>query len=721
MKKRPRAKSAPRSKPERKPKGSAKGPPKSKGDGKGKAPERKPAVHPEPTEHATQPGNPDLMYGGFTLRLYDHDKKGAPPAVYEGKLRDVIFPCEKPILVPAAASASAGPTAGVCTVTDGDTQVIAKLQRDLWSLGFWVFPREIKGDIVQPVISGVFDWRTEWAVREFQIAAAMPNVAVQDVKKTPTQEECKTKGKYLATLSAKKNDKVLGEHPSGVVTEKTADTIKYWLEHNYRCSVVIQAFRMKNEATPEAEGEKNKKRKKAKSGKRIRDAVFTENIWRHDEVVTRSKKVPDVQMYAWDFSGHYEFPQGRSNEGVYVGHYQAKPPFGGPISKTTESWAETKLSPESWQGQSWSEMDDKHRSTWRAIMAVAAQECGGGLDIVNFWDNCLGSAGHYHWTMPKSDGSGGEFCGFMSMLEAKFPATFAKCFAQFGLWGPRWVGSKATDERDQLHPGVTYGGFAYTKDEGGKFVRRPEKGKFREADWLRGWQAAYRLEMAARTCAEYRKAMWEYALLRVKGIRTMTEVDAWLPAGCKTSGRHVTLGDLFTTERGVAFLLRLHVWRPAGLMVSSKGKKGKGLPILHDALMRLLAEGTLMNEDGTPMKDGDEVLRWETPLERWKDIHESILLDTMLELTGQYTKPGAKASLQRARFWPLLVDEKRSYQLASEPVVSGDPTSPSLPVRQNSPSIPRCPERRKGQEPAIRSDLEEFQPSPVRGSFLLAD
>jgi hypothetical protein len=36
---------------------------------------------------------------------------------------------------------------------------------------------------------------------------------------------------------------------------------------------------------------------------------------------------------------------------------------------------------------------------------------------------------------------------------------------------------------------VTYGGYVYTKDVDGNFVRQPEEGKFREASWLRSWHA----------------------------------------------------------------------------------------------------------------------------------------------------------------------------------------------------------------------------------------
>jgi hypothetical protein len=173
--------------------------------------------------------------------------------------------------------------------------------------------------------------------------------------------------------------------------------------------------------------------------------------------------------------------------------------------------------------------------------------------------------------MPKSDGSGGEFCGLMAMLEAKFPDAFNEVLRLSSVFGVR----AGWDLRPRISasnciPGVTYGGYVYTKDVDGNFVRQPEQGRFREANWLRSWHAAYRLEMAARTCADYRKAMWDYALMRLKGLRTMSEVDAWLPAGCKTPGKRVALGDFFTSERGMAFILRLHVWRPASFTSATR-------------------------------------------------------------------------------------------------------------------------------------------------------
>jgi len=631
-------------------------------------------------------GDASKMYGGFQLQLGDHDLREREPAVYGGMIRRTIF--KDPITAPVAPGASSGNLLN-------RLNLVAALRDDLWTLGFWIFPRQRQAGeqastgVVRPETCDAFDWQTTWAVREFQIAASMPNVAFEDVNKKPTDEEAKNKGRYLSRLSAKANDKVFGKHPSGVVTPETAELIKYWIEKHYRCPVVIQAMKMA--PGPKPHGSKKKVPD-------VIDSVRVENIWRHDEVT-----VGKTKMFAWDFSGHYDFPSDHSNEQVAVGRYVAKGKFGGPIADRSDSWAVARVTPQSWRGKDWASMTKEEKSTWRAIMAVAAQECAGGLDVVNFWDNCHGSAGHYHWTMPKSDGSGGEFCGFISMLEGKFPDAFKKCFGQFGLWGPRWVGSAASDDREQLHAGVTYGGFVYTKDVAGKFVRHPAKGKFAEANWLRGWHAAYRLEMAARTCADYRKAMWDYAGLRIKGLRGMSQVDAWLPAGCKTPGTKVTLGDIFSSERGIAFALRLHVWRPAGLIVSSKGNNGKGLPILHDALATLMAEGNLKDDEGEPLKDRDgKILKWEVPITTWKDAHERILIDAMIKLVGEYTKPAAIASMKRARYWPLTVGDRSPWDPVSDeathkPIVLKDIRDRHLMGAEIDPDV--------------------LGPSPTRGSF----
>jgi hypothetical protein len=639
VKKKSRSKSSAKAKPERKPKGKAKGAPKPKGQPKAKGAPKPPPVHPDPTETG-DPGDPNEMYCGFVLQLYDHDMRGAVPAVYGGKLRKVIVDPKKPIKALVATKTGAG--AGAANVIDQDTRMVAKLRRHLWALGFWVFPRVYNDGVAEPEESDTFDWRTEWAVREFQIAAAMPNVAVDDVnKKAVTDAEKKEqafKGKRLFRLSQKANQNKLAEEPTGVVTADTAKAIKFWLDNNYRCPLVIQAMQQVQELDPA--GKKPTKRKVW--------VAHTESLWRHDEVPHTAQR-----MFAWDFSGHYVLPSGRENEKIAVGRYALYSSWGGPASYPSQGqcWGEAQLSPIVLTGTDWGEMDEPHKSTFRAIGGVGSVECQGYLDSLNFYDNCHGSAGPCHWTMPKSDGSGGEYCGFIALFEAKYGAAFKYCFSDLGLWGPRWVDSTSNDGRPKVVvQNATYGGYVYTKRADGKFEQHPSKHRsFAETNWLRSWQWVYRLEMAARTCKEYRNAMWEYACLRIKGIRVLDQVHDWLPDGCKPKGGpRITVGDVVTSEQGMATLLRLHVRWSGSLSASSKGKKGTAKPILHDAIQRVIGDKSLKDREGHP-------LNWAVPPAKWQTEHEVALVAALVYCTGTIGSSDQKRTVEEARYWPIAV------------------------------------------------------------------
>jgi hypothetical protein len=712
-----RSKATVRPKPERKAKGSAKGAPKlaKKREKKTAAPpaKSKDTARKDPTETG-DPEKRDRMYGGFTLRLHDHDRQGDKPAVYDQKLRPVIFAADAPGANRPAATSSGAPAAGAAASTPArpggtpttaptvtthlanDTTLVANLQSDLWTLGFWVFPRTSDG---KPTLTGVFDWSTEWAVREFQIAAAMPNVAVQDVKKKPSDDECKTLGKYLSTLSAKKNDKVYTGAASGVVTPETAALIKHWLDgkNNYRCPLVVQVFRMKDPPEPD-EGHK-KKGKKPKGGKgperqvnKVRDGIYAENIWRHDEVPHTSQ-----QMVAWDFSGHYQPPSTCEDKGVVVGRYSIYSGYGGPSSYPEDGHCSpaTQLSPSVVFGKEWKDLEDSEKSFFRAVAAVGSVECRGFLDSVNFYDNCHGSAGPFHWTMPKSDGSGGEYGGFMALLELKHPDAFKTCFSSLGLWGPRWNGSMAKDGRSLVSASNgTYGGYVYTRNTDGTFEQHPSKERpFANTYWLRSWQWAYRLEMAARTSADYRATMWEYACVRIREIRKLDQIHDWLPAECRPAGgARLTIGDVVTSAQGIAVLTRVHVRWSGALSAASKGKKGKAKPVLHDAIKAVLADTSLKDSDG-------EVLDWKGPPSEWNDLHQEALVDAIVHAVGTLAEPKQQQSVEGARYWPLAVANGRVLRRKEQrPVAAASATW-----------IP------------AGADLEEYGPSCARNSFTASE
>lgn len=711
-----RSKATARPKPERKAKGSAKGAPKlaKKREKKAAAPAKsKEAAHKDPTETGG-PGTRDRLYGGFTLRLHDHDRQADNPAVYDQKLRPVVFAAEaagarRPAATSTGAGASAGATAGavppgtaptaafsMTTHLANDTTLIANLQSDLWTLGFWVFSRTADG---KPVLTGIFDWHTEWAVREFQIAAAMPNVAVQDVKKKPSDEECKTLGKYLSTLSAKKNDKIYTGPASGVVTPETAALIKHWLDgkNNYRCPLVVQVFRMKAPPEGKKKGKKQEIGRQPKSqATMVRDGIYTENIWRHDEVPHTAQ-----QMVAWDFSGHYQPPSTCEDDGIVVGRYSIYSGFGGPSSYPEDGhcWPETQLSPSVVFGKDWNDLEKSERSFFRAVAAVGSVECRGFLDSVNFYDNCHGSAGPFHWTMPKSDGSGGEYGGFMALLELKHPDAFKTCFSSLGLWGPRWNSSIAKDGRAPVSvSNATYGGYVYTRNADGTFEQHPSNVRpFANTYWLRSWQWAYRIEMAARTCADYRAAMWEYACVRIREIRKLDQIHDWLPDACKPTGDvRLTIGDVVTSAQGMAVLTRIHVRWSGALSAASKGKKGKAKPVLHDAIKAVLADTSLKDSKG-------DALKWTDPPSVWGDLHEKALVDAIVRAVGALAERKQVESVEGARYWPLTVASGRALEKAG----AGKDTEKSPVAAASATWIPAS------------ANLKDHAPSCLRKSFKL--
>ncbi len=658
MKKKNRPKRAAEKKPERKPKGKSKGAPKPK---TAAAPRPKasagdaPAVHPEPTTEGA-PGDAEKPYGGFVLRLHDRDRRGAAPAVYGGVLRKAIF--SKPI---KTAAATATPAAGAPTanVQDQDTRLVAKLRDHLWALGFWTFPRATDATgVVGPVPADAFDWRVEWAVREFQVATAMPYVAVDEPAKPAKAGEAKSDeekqkeaflGKRLSRLKRAKNEHQVSLEPNGMVTAETAKAIKFWLEHHYVCPLVIQAMAAKKDRKPVA--------------------AAVENIWCYDEVPNAAYK-----MHAWDFSGHFGE---EIRECVVVGDYQklGNTRWTGPrsVPERGQCLPEAEVSPAGALGKEWSDLDGKEASVFRTVAAVAEQECYGFFDAVNFYDNCLGSIGPCHWTGPKDSTkqgaavSGGELCGFMAYLELNHSDVFRRCFSDLGIWGPIWGNppGKAKSKEGRLYcgEGDNPGGFVYVKSTafvepkaaGKEFTQVPQakvpQRSFDESCWLKSWQWAYRLEMAARTIPGFRKAMFDFAVRRIDRIRGMPHVGRLVPEIPLPGGgtRKALLSDVVTSEQGTAVLLRLHV-RYSGMLGATKGRYA----VLYDALRQVMAK-PLFREKGPDGKPG-KVL----PPSEWEDAHEVALVDTMLTLAKRL---GDVAVTSRAaRFWPfgrqLAEDEK---------------------------------------------------------------
>lgn len=152
------------------------------------------------------------------------------------------------------------------------------------------------------------------------------------------------------------------------------------------------------------------------------------------------------------------------------------------------------------------------------------------------------------------------------------------------------------------------------------------------------------------------------------------------------------MGDVLTSEQGVAVALRLHVWRPAALTIDkpiTKKKKITCMPILHDALKALYEDGTLKNEKG--------VLLGPTA---WQKAHEAALLDEMIKRLRAWTASAGR-STQQARYYPLEVNKKPPHEVVMVKKKDGT-MGPKL---LDQIWIPK------------EADSEDYAPSQTRQSF----
>jgi hypothetical protein len=158
-----------------------------------------------------------------------------------------------------------------------DAKLVAKLQETLRTLGFGF----IKHDS-----SGTFGPSTEMAVREFQIYAASNNIA-----KVNLQSNQKGVRFFDALLVHKEDDNEKlywdfnNKRPlpaSGVVNDKTAILLDYWLKNNLHCPVILTAF-------------------KVIGGSRTWDPnPDALNLWRYDELPD-----PTARVFARDFTADF--------------------------------------------------------------------------------------------------------------------------------------------------------------------------------------------------------------------------------------------------------------------------------------------------------------------------------------------------------------------------------------------------------------------------------
>ncbi|MBK8907877.1 MAG: peptidoglycan-binding protein [Rhodospirillales bacterium] len=474
-----------------------------------------------------------------------------------------------------------------------DDNAVRRLQRDLAELGFTV---------VGPA-DGCFGRFTAWAVREFQAYAALAQVAVESPRRATIYADGLTPvatgpNRYAGPIS-------------GVVDAATGEALQHWLDSRWRCPVAVEAWRLRN-------------------GRR--DRPVATNIWRHDEV-------PDAaaRMYARDLSGHFPVTgDGASadtadDDGagrVIIGEFTSYLSWSGPRAvPPRHSRPEGEIVPECVIGRRAEELDAAQQSTFRVVRSVAEVECLGHFDSVNAYDNALISVGPCHWTLGIVGRNGtvseGELCGVLAYLAHADAAAFHQTLGVFGVSIDRgWVNHHGIANGQLLFDRGQrkYAGWLALHDERGGFARLPQRQE--ESDYFKTWHWFYRFVMAGRTIPGYRRTMWDMTRIRLRDLIDMP----W------DAGSSLRLGDIFTSEKAIAMILRWHVRYPGH--VAARGCAGRRL---HAVLQSV--------------RDRHASLGWEGDPGAWGDAHEKALIRALRVAVGQVGGRLAE-TVKRVDRWP---------------------------------------------------------------------
>jgi peptidoglycan hydrolase-like protein with peptidoglycan-binding domain len=531
--------------------------------------------HIEPPAVQEEPGGAReaTRYGDYDLRRGDHDAKRRRAPVWSG--------------VTQAASAE---------------KHVEQLQRDLSMLGF-----RIVG-----TLDGAFGRRTEWAVREFQIYAKMKHVAVENT--TSTAARYVDRLRRVATGGARYTGYV-----SGIVNRATRTAIQHWLKHNYRCPVIVEAWNMTG---PRA--------------RRTRSNVHRGNIWLHNEVDSTRPR-----MYVRDFSHYYTFPAGRNPDDLIVlGDYATYRAWSGPRSTPPRhTWADAELLPDSLVGVPLASLSAGQLSTFKVVRAVSEEECLGFFDGVNAYDNAFVSVGPCQWTLGIAERNHsvneGELCGYLAYLRYIDADAFKDAIEFFGVRVDGvWDGGGRPDGRSLFSSALAkYAGWVALQDDTGNFLRLRQREE--EGNYFKTWHWFYRFVMAGRTIQGYRRRMWDMARVRIRDIRDVnwragvTSIPDGTPAG-----RPATIGDMFTSEKAMAIILRWHIRSPSRIIRG--GNPGIGLT---QALRRARVVAPHLN--------------WAAPPNTWTDAHETALIHGLRRTVRALGNSSFRYSINRVDMWPL--------------------------------------------------------------------
>jgi hypothetical protein len=411
---------------------------------------------------------------------------------------------------------------------------VAELQRDLRTVGILLAPA-----------TGDFDLETERAVRELQIYARMPFVA----------REAAPAARYVDGLTQLPNPQLYTGPISGVANTNTRNALQQWVAGQLRCPVVIEAW------TPAGWRAKVAGRNPRNVGLR------SPNVW-------RDVGLGGARLVAHDFTQHYA---GRALRDIEIGHVaapaRARGFRGGPLSDL-EFGTQAEMVPDIVWGTPLQSLSAAELSTFKVVRAVAEVENFAMFDSVNGFDRAVISLGPQQWTLA----AGQELGGFLAFLRHNDRPAFNQAIADFGASVCKdWSSVLGANGCNYANLSLsTFTGSLSLQREDGHFVSLRAAGEnaelFRRLHWF------YRFVMAGRSIPSFQMHMWPMACLRVRGI---LETPTGIANLQNSNGDPTMIGDVFTSELAVAFLLRWHVNRPADIV--SNAEAG---PVVRRAIAR---------------------------------------------------------------------------------------------------------------------------------------
>ena len=438
--------------------------------------------------------------------------------------------------------------------------LVAGARQNSRTIGSYGTPAKLgRSDIANgrfATLDGAYGRSTHWAMREFQCHAKMPRAAVEDVRvAAPLYTE------RLITLPAAETTGA-ARYPdagrvSGSLNADTARALQSWLDHRYRCPVLIYAAPAATHLVP--------------------TSWTAENIWYYDDLASTAPRV-----FALDMSQYYSIPavfapavtfSGQQIQApVALGEYTTSPFGNGPVSMQRHVWTgpeSAEVTPHSMIGRgdiTGTGLGADELSTFRVVRTVSHFECNGFLDSINAYDNSGISLGPCHWTLARTQGTNPaeprEMGALFSYAEANHRAGFDAALGRFGIRAQsRWpipIGASGT-----------YNSRVVMQTESGEVQLCGITPSLLENEYIKSWHFFQRTQMACRTIDGWQRAMWGFARIRIRDILNHTFV-----AGQRT----IRVGDYATSEKTVAMLLRWHIITPAHVFGNNLHNALAGVP-----------------------------------------------------------------------------------------------------------------------------------------------